>query len=194
MTITYKIENKIYVNLTNRCSNSCDFCVRITDAYKEYGLWLSREPSAAEVIAELGDLKDVPEVVFCGYGEPLYRLDAVLEIAAYVHSKGVKTRLNTNGQAKLICGFDVAPKLKGLIDTVSISLNATSAEKYQAMCHSEFGEDAYDELLSFAKELKDYVPRVVLSIVDIIGADEVEKAKKIAAGVGVELRVRAYIP
>ncbi len=191
--ITYKIEDKTYINLTNRCSNSCNFCVRINDSYKDYALWLEKEPTSAEVIAELGDLSDATEVVFCGYGEPLYRIDSIIEIADYVHSKGKKTRLNTNGQASLIVGAGVAERLQGKIDTVSISLNASNAAKYQDICHCEFGEAGFQSLLDFAVECKKYVGRVKLSIVDVVGAEEVALAKALASSIGVELKVRSYI-
>lgn len=193
-TFSYRIGNKLYINLTNRCSNSCEFCVRNTDSYKEYSLWLSHEPTVEEVINSLDGLDTAEEVVFCGYGEPIYRLEAIIEICDYVHRFGKKTRLNTNGQGNLILGYDVPPKLKGKIDTVSISLNASDAKKYQEICRSEFGEKSFYALLDFAKACKEYVPRVVLSIVDCVGEEEVARAQEIADAIGVELRVRKYIP
>lgn len=191
--ITYRIDNKIYINLTNRCSNACDFCVRIEDKYSDYSLWLKQEPTAEEVIAELGDMDGATEVVFCGYGEPLYRLDAILPISQYVHKMGKKTRLNTNGQAKGICGEGVPKKLAGYIDTISISLNAGDAQSYQAVCHSEFGEQAFQDLVDFGRECKAYIPRVIFSIVDVVGDEQIVKAKQIAQETGVELRIRPLI-
>ena len=179
-TYTYRIGNKIYVNLTNRCSNDCEFCVRRTDAFKEIGLWLQHEPTAEEVINSFEDLDSAEEVVFCGYGEPMYRLDVMLEVAAYLKSKGKKTRVNTNGQAELIIGPGVPERLHGLIDTVNVSLNETSAKAYQDLCHSEFGEKAFYAMLDFAKACKQYVPRVVLSIVDVVGEESLEQAEEIA--------------
>ena len=192
-TYTYRIGNKIYVNLTNRCSNDCEFCVRRTDAFKEIGLWLKHEPTAEEVINSFEDLDSAEEVVFCGYGEPMYRLDVMLEVAAYLKSKGKKTRVNTNGQAELIIGPGVPERLHGLIDTVNVSLNETSAKAYQDLCHSEFGEKAFYAMLDFAKDCKRYVPRVVLSIVDVVGEESLKQAEEIAKALGVELRVRKYV-
>ena len=192
-TYTYRLGNKIYVNLTNRCSNDCEFCVRRTDAFRDIGLWLEHEPSAEEVINSFEDLDSAEEVVFCGYGEPMYRLDVMCEVADYLKSKGKRTRVNTNGQAALICGEGVPEKLGGRIDTVNVSLNAADAKAYQALCHSEFGEKAFYALLDFAKECKKYVPRVVLSIVDVAGESELEKARAIADALGVELRIRTYV-
>lgn len=195
-TFSYVIDNNIYVNLTNRCSNSCDFCVRNTDAYGDYSLWLDREPTAAEVIESIKaqDLASRNEVVFCGYGEPTYRLDVMKEVAAFVHSEGKRTRLNTNGQGSLINGYDVAPKLKGYIDVVNVSLNETTARAYEELCHSVYGEGAFAELIDFAKECKKYVEKVIFSVVDVIGKEKIAEAQKIADEAGVALRVREYIP
>lgn len=192
-TYTYTIGNKIYVNLTNRCSNDCEFCVRRTDAFKEIGLWLEHEPTAEEVINSFENLDEAEEVVFCGYGEPMYRLGVMLEVAEYVKGKGKPTRVNTNGQAALILGEGVPEKLCGKLDTVNVSLNATTAKGYQELCHSEFGEKAFYAMLDFAKECKKYVPKVVFSIVDVVGEEEIARARDIAAAVGVDLRVRRYV-
>lgn len=192
-TYTYTIGNKIYVNLTNRCSNDCEFCVRRTDAFKEIGLWLEHEPTAEEVINSFENLDAAEEVVFCGYGEPMYRLGVMLEVAEYVKGKGKPTRVNTNGQAALILGEGVPEKLCGKLDTVNVSLNATTAKGYQELCHSEFGEKAFYAMLDFAKECKKYVPKVVFSIVDVVGEEEIARARDIAAAVGVDLRVRHYV-
>ena len=44
----------LYVNLTNKCPCACTFCLRQTMDHvgKAHSLWLEREPSAEEVIAE----------------------------------------------------------------------------------------------------------------------------------------------
>jgi TatD family-associated radical SAM protein len=191
--ITYRINDRIYINLTNRCSNACEFCVRIDDKYSDFNLWLEKEPTAEEIIAELGEMEGASEIVFCGYGEPLYRLDAIIPVSEYAHNKGKKTRINTNGQARHIAGEGVAQKLAGYIDTVSISLNAGDAKSYQAICHSQFGEQAFYDIIDFGRECKKYIHRVVFSIVDVVGEEQIEKARKIAEEVGAELRVRRYI-
>lgn len=194
-TYSYRIDDVVYINLTNKCSNACEFCVRVTDSYKEYSLWLESEPTVQDVINSLDKvyIDSAKEVVFCGYGEPTYKLEIMLELCDYFHSIGKKTRLNTNGQGSLIMGYNIAEKFKGKLDTVSISLNATDAKKYQELCHSEFGESSFYALIDFAKECKKYVPYVKFSIVDVIGEEEIKKSKEIADAVGVELRVREFI-
>ena len=99
----------------------------------------------------------------------------------------LKIRINTNGQANMIHGRDVTPFMAGLIDCVSISLNAENAEKYQDLCRSKFGEAAFTGLQ------ERYVPEVVFSVVDIMSSDEIEACAEIAERCGVKFRVRAFI-
>lgn len=204
MTITYEYEGALYVNLTNKCNCNCEFCLRHGKAqgsiYTEDSLWLEREPTRQEALDSfLG--RDVPgyrEIVFCGYGEPTYRLDDLLwlvdQLKARFGEKLPSVRINTNGHASLIHGRDVCPELKGRIDTLSISLNATNAADYVALCHPIEGEAAYQAMLDFAREAAAYVPNVVMTIVDKDKTpEEIEKCRRIAAGLGVQLRVRSFI-
>ncbi|MDI3481001.1 MAG: hypothetical protein PWQ97_656 [Tepidanaerobacteraceae bacterium] len=193
--IAYRLGDSLYLNITNRCTNKCSFCIRQTGpGVGGYNLWLEKEPSFREIIEAIGDPSGYKEVVFCGYGEPLMRLQTVLDVAAYLKKNypGVKIRIDTNGQANLIYGEDVTPQFKGLIDAVSISLNAENAEKYQELCRSDYGEEAYYSILEFARKCKSHVPRVVLSVVDIPSID-IEKCRRLAEELGVEFRVRHYI-
>lgn len=195
-TILYKIGESIYINLTNKCSNNCDFCVRNNkEKFYDYYLWLENEPTAQEVIEQIkANFLDYNTFVFCGFGEPLYKLKEVIEISQFLKTKNKHVRLNSNGQADKICqNKQVAQQLKGLIDVVSISLNAISAKKYQEICHCVFGEDGYSSMLRFAKDCKESGIKVVLSVVDCIGETEIKKAKEIAQSIGVELRIRQYI-
>ena len=170
MTIVYVFENTLYLNITNRCTNSCDFCVRtVSDGYySENSLWLEYEPSLDEILTALEKYKfdDYKEIVFCGYGEPTCRLNIMLQVCRFIRKKsGIKIRLNTNGHASLIEHHDTAPLFEGLLDTVSVSLNAADAESYQNICHSEFGKSAFYGMLDFAREVKKYVPEVLFSVV-----------------------------
>lgn len=200
-TLTYVIEEKIYINLTNRCSNNCVFCIRNNhdglEGYgmKGYNLWLNNEPCADDIIKqlELFGVANFNEVVFCGFGEPIYRWDEIKQISEYVHKCNGKTRINTNGQAKLILGYDITWEIGKYIDTVNVSLNATDATKYQEVCCSVFGSRAYDVMLEFARNCVKNNVRTVLSVVDCIGKEEIEKAKFIANEIGAELRIRNMI-
>lgn len=198
MTVTYIVKNGIYINLTNRCSNSCDFCIRKygPGVYGSDSLWLEHEPSAFEVISDLEryDLSDFDEIVFCGYGEPTERMDVMLEVAAYIKSKSdISVRLNTNGHGNLINGKDVTASMTGLIDTVSVSLNCADSESYARICHPIFGTGAYEALLDFARLSVPCVKKVVLSVVDTtLPQEDIEKCGNIAKSIGAELRIRPF--
>jgi TatD family-associated radical SAM protein len=191
--IVYKVGKNLYINLTNRCSNRCSFCLRENeDGYRGYDLWLDREPSVQEVIEAVGDPRKYKEIVFCGYGEPMMRLDELLAISRALKSEGARIRINTNGQANLIHGRNVVPELAGLIDAVSISLNAPDARRYAEICDPEFGEQSFDAILEFAAECKKYIPNVTLTVVNVLSPVDIERCKAIADKLGVGFRVREY--
>ncbi|MEK6738039.1 MAG: TatD family hydrolase [Planctomycetota bacterium] len=190
--VAYSIRNSLYINLTNRCSCMCSFCMRESyPVVKGHLLRLQKEPTAEEVISAIGDPAKYGEVVFCGYGEPTERLDVLIAVAKFLKSKGKRVRLDTNGHGDLINGRPIAQELKGLIDTICISLNAETAEKYEAICKPVFGKKAYPALLQFIKDAKGVIPNVLVSIVGIPGVDE-EKCRKMAEEFGVNFRVREY--
>ena len=187
------IGNKIYINLTNRCSNRCDFCIR--QGRKGMGdtpLWLSEEPTAADVIEQLPlNLDDYDEeVVFCGFGEPTYNLETLDEVASYLHCVDKTTRINTNGQANLIYNGDVTDVVVTSCDVINVSLNECNAQKYQQHCKSVFGEKAFDGLLDFARKCREKGGNVVFSVVDSIGEEDIAECKKLAKKMGIPLRVR----
>lgn len=194
-TYVYQLGDATYINLTNQCTNDCTFCVRNThDGVGGYNLWLDNEPEAQDIISTLEELPSVEKAVFCGLGEPTMRHEVLIEVAKYLKTRGTHIRLNTNGQGSASASEDLAAKFNGLIDVVSISLNASSAEEYQRLCRSRYGEEAYAHMLSFAQSCVKNGIDTVLSVVDIIGEEEVEKCRAIAEGIGARLRVRRYIP
>lgn len=187
----------VYVNLTNRCNCACGFCLRSTKQFgPEDTLWLSEEPAAGDVIGEFEkyDLKEMSEAVFCGFGEPTMRLDVLLETAAYLKNKepNLPIRVNTNGLAELEHKKEIAPLFKGLVDTVSISLNASTAGEYNKVTKNKFGAGSYEAMLLFAEHCKAYVPNVVLTVVDCIGRREIEACRDICDKIGIPLRVRPF--
>lgn len=190
--IAYAIRNSLYVNLTNRCSNMCAFCMRETyPIVKGHHLGLTKEPTAEEVIDAIGDPDGYDEVVFCGYGEPTERLDVLISVAQFLKSKGKRIRLDTNGHGDLINGRPIIQELKGLIDTICISLNAETADKYEEICKPVFGKRTYPALIQFIQDTKQVIPNVQVSLVDIPGVD-VEKCERIARELGVDFRIRKY--
>jgi len=193
MTITYRIGNGLYINITNRCTNDCTFCIRLSgDSVGDAdSLWLEREPSREEILSDIKsrNLDDYSEIVFCGYGEPTERLDDLLWICGQLKKIGCPPiRVNTNGHASLIAGYDVTPKFAGLVDKLSVSLNAADADEYNELCKPVFGLGAYQGVLDFAVKAKDYVSGVVLSVVE--GTTDIEACRKVADEMDLPLRVR----
>lgn len=195
MSILYDYCGGLYINLTNRCPCRCEFCVKnYTDGLGTAdSLLLQQEPSVREVISELQrwPVENYQEVVFCGYGEPTERLDEMLELAAYIKKTYDKPiRLNTIGLADLIWGCDTAPRLAGLIDTVSVSMNEADEEKYLALCHPRFGKGSYGAMLRYITEVKKYVPHVAASVVGCISRESIEECRRKARDMGIAFRVR----
>ncbi len=192
LTIAYQLHDSLYLNITNRCPNACVFCIRRGKSGVGYNLWLEHEPSLSEIIDAIHNPSSYREVVFCGYGEPLMRPEIVEGTARWLKQWTAPVRLNTNGLADLILGYDVLPQLKGLIDIISISLNADDAVLYNKVCRTEFGAKAYPAILEFARRSINYIPRVILSVVNYPGVD-LEKAAAIAKKIGAEFRIREYL-
>ena len=200
MTILYKVHNNLYVNLTNKCPCACTFCVRqsrdTVSSIDQRSLWLEREPSYEEVTAEFSkyDLREFGELVFCGYGEPTERLDVLLAVASYAKEHfGRRVRVNTNGMADLIWGRDTTPDFAGVVDVVSISLNSPDPVKYQEVVRCRFGEKSFPAMLNFAKNVRKYVPEVVLTTVEtVLSREEEVRCAEICREIGVSYRIRPW--
>jgi len=192
-SFTYRLGKNLYLNITNRCSADCIFCNRKKDAVIEgFNLKMSREeePPAEKYIEEIGDPKNYNEIVFCGYGEPTVRWDVVKAVAKYVKQNGGNTRLDTNGHGSFINKRDITPEMKGIIDTLSISLNASNAAKYSEIMRVE--KRMFNEMITFAKNARQYVDKVIMTVVNLQDA-EMEKAKQIVEEkIGAEFKVREY--
>lgn len=197
MTILYTVGDSLYLNITNRCPCDCVFCIRnngdsVGDADN---LWLEREPNFADIRRELDefDFTNIDEIVFCGYGEPTEKLDLLLETSDYIRSiSKLPIRLNTNGLSDLINEKPTAHLLEGRIDTVSISLNAPTKEEYTRVTRPAFGDIAFDAMLKFAQDCKNYVQNVVLTVVDVIPEEDIKASKELAQKIGINLRIREY--
>lgn len=198
MTICYTVNDALYINLTNRCSNSCSFCIRNNGdgVYGSDSLWLEREPTVDEVLTAIDgyDLSRFKELVFCGYGEPTERAADLVRIAKTVKVRyGIRIRINTNGQGNLINGKDITGDLVGAVDVVSVSLNASTPEEYDAVCHSVYGLSAYNSIVEFAKLCVSRGITTVLSVVDTtVSRDAIKRCEDIARSVGAVLRIRAF--
>ncbi len=187
--IAYKIRESLYLNITNRCTSKCTFCVRFhSDFVKGHNLRLKEEPTVDELQRAIGEPEKYKEVVFCGYGEPLLRLDVVKQVASWIKENGGRVRINTNGHGNLIHKRNILPELQGLVDSMSISLDAQDEKTYNRICKPAF-KNAFNEVVSFIKEAKKHVPEVTATVVAMEGVD-IDKCREIADSLGVKLRVR----
>ncbi len=197
MTILYPVGEHLYVNLTNRCPCACTFCIRQNGdgAYGSDSLWLDHEPNFAEIKDAFSkwDLSRFTELVFCGYGEPSESLEMLCAAAAYAKTlpNCPPIRLNTNGLSDLIHGKKTARLLEGLIDTVSVSLNAGTKAEYLAVTRPKW-DNAFEAMQQFASDCKLYVPKVMFTVVDVISPEEIAAAQALSDTLGIPLRVRKY--
>ncbi|MEK7671154.1 MAG: TatD family nuclease-associated radical SAM protein, partial [Bacteroidota bacterium] len=189
---TYKLRNSFYINLTIRCNADCVFCDRKGEAViKGHNLRIEREPSVQEVIAEIGDPTKYDDIVFCGYGEPTIRLDAIKEISKWVKEHGGKTRINTDGHGNIINKRNIVPELVGLIDAVSISLNSTDPKQYGKLMQID-GAKFFPAMIEFAKESVRLLPKVVMTIVDIDEVDKENARRLVEDEIGATFQKRPY--
>jgi TatD family-associated radical SAM protein len=195
--ITYTVKNGLYVNMTNRCTCDCDFCLRKnTDAVGDAeSLWLDCEPTREQVWDSIvsRDLAKFSELVFCGFGEPMIRADDLFWIAHRVKQElpSLSIRINTNGHGNMISGSDITFKMAKIIDHLSVSLNRADAKKYSFHVRPIFGEFAFEGMLDFVKKAKIHVPKITLTAIDSLPPDEISDCQKIAKQLGVDFRVRA---
>ena len=190
--ITYRIRDSLYLNITNRCTNACAFCAKRTDYHvKGHLLKLPAEPTPEEALAEVGDPTKFEEVVFCGFGEPLLRLEDVKEIAAELKRRGARVRVNTDGLGNLVHGRNILSELSGRVDALSVSLNAPDAETYARICPNRYGTASFPALLDFLREAPKHVPSVTATAVALPGLDA-EAVRRIAESIpGVSFRLRS---
>lgn len=192
-TIAYQIRNSLYLNLTTRCTNSCIFCTRLTNPIVQgYSLKLDREPTAEEVWQSIDDPKKYDEIVFCGYGEPTLRLNVIKEVAKKLKTVGAQVRLNTNGHGNVINKRNILPELAGLIDEVSVSLNADTSEGYDKICVPlpSFRNGIYDKVKEFIEEAKKYIPKVQATIVTHQDGIDEKRCEDMTNNFGVNYRPR----
>ncbi|MGC8867545.1 MAG: TatD family nuclease-associated radical SAM protein [Elusimicrobiales bacterium] len=204
--IVYEYSSLLYINITNRCPNLCSFCIKTkwSMRYRGYNLALNKEPSASEVIKAINlefARKKYPEIVFCGYGEPLMRWDCVRDVVSSIRGKklsnvssDIRIRIDTNGLGNLVNKRDITPEMKGLINSVSVSLNTVDKEKWYEIMNpfDEYKEGAFESVIDFIKKAKHNVEEVVVTAVDLKGVDT-DAVKRFAFEVGVRFRMRPYL-
>lgn len=206
-TLVYLLDGKIYINLTNKCTNDCIFCLRKDkDDVVGQTLWLDDENFTAQDVIEQFEIKRnellsthnslFTETIFCGYGEPMLKFEVLKETAQYIKKNypNTKIRVNTNGHANFVYKRNVIPELKGLVDEFSVSLNGTTTKEYNELSQPKFDE-AYDEVKKFIKACTDENISVIASVVEGYKGRhlDLETCEKIAKNLGAKLRVREWI-
>lgn len=195
--ILYTYKDNAYLNITNKCPCACTFCIRSQKNAigSADNLWLEHNPDFDEVKNAIDnfDFTGYNEVIFCGYGEPTNAFDLLIKVAQYIRNKmNIKIRVNTNGLGSLINERDISEELCQNVDAVSISLNCSNEEEYNKVVRPKFGIKSYSAMLDFAKSCKKYTDDVMLSVVDVIGEEEIAKCQKIADDLDIKLRVRKF--
>ncbi|HYK90277.1 MAG TPA: TatD family hydrolase, partial [Acidobacteriota bacterium] len=192
--LVYAIRDRLYVNLTNRCTAHCVFCRRESSPIASgYDLKLEQEHSVSAYLEAVGDPQRYAEIVFCGFGEPTIRLDELLEIGRSLKTRGARLRLNTNGHGNLIHGRDIIPDLAGCLDEISVSIDAADEQTYNKIVRPDFGAGSFMAVVDFVKGCVGKIPRVQLTAVNIPGLN-LEGIRNLARDLGVEFRLREYQP
>ncbi|MFH1406950.1 MAG: TatD family hydrolase [Candidatus Omnitrophota bacterium] len=189
--IAYRIRESLYLNITNRCTDNCSFCIRnFTNFVKGHNLKLSKEPSVPEILDLIDDPKQYKEIVFCGLGEPFLRLDVIKELSKALKNRGARyIRIDTNGHGNLIHKRNIVPELKGIVDEICVSFHVDNKKRYNELCRPQFGEETFEKVKEFAIECKSYIPKVTVTLVDMPGAI-VENFVNLSKELGVDYRIR----
>lgn len=190
-SVGYTLHGNRYLNVTNRCSLRCEFCPKFNDEWtvQHYPLRLNHEPGTEEIIAAVGNPEDYREIVFCGLGEPTLRLYTLLDVATRLRLRARRIRINTDGLANLVYGRDVTPDMDGLIDALSISLNAQNADVYNRHCRPKL-PGSYEAMLDFVKRAREFIPDITLTAIDGLSGVDIAACDRIARDLGVNFRRR----
>lgn len=191
-TVGYTLRGSRYLNVTSRCTLRCAFCPKFNDEWtvQGYPLRLYGDPSIGEMVGAVGDPGAYDEIVFCGLGEPLLRPDEVIETARLLKEGGARQiRINTDGLANHSLGGDLTPRLAGIVDALSISLNAHDEESYARHCRPPFA-GAHAAIIDFAHRARDHVPEVTLTAIDGLPGVDIAACERIAHDIGVGFRRR----
>ena len=197
-SIVYWLDDTLYLNITNRCSNNCYFCFRrYKNGINGFNLKFGKEPTLRQIIDELQNFiskKAWKEVVFCGFGEPLEKLDYVLEVTKWIKKHfPITVRVDTNGQAYLLNkNRNVIEELKEAgVDRICVSLNAHNKETYNHICKPEF-EDAYENVIKFIEKAK---TQFDIKITTVTTPEvNISEVRNMTGKMGVKFRLRKYQP
>lgn len=189
--ISYPIGDRLYLNITDRCTLECTFCPKTLGhpQVHDYDLTLSHRPTVEEIVASIGDPSRYAEVVFCGFGEPTLRLKVLLEVAHWIKAHGGRVRVNTDGLANLVHKDDVLPLLGECVDALSVSMNAQDADAYERVCQPGL-PGSYEKMLGFLREAPQHVPDVTATAIRGLPGVDIAACERLARNLGVKFRAR----
>jgi len=190
-TIAYRIDNRLYLSITDRCTLDCAFCPKTGEDFhvRGYDLTMDHRPDVAEIITAIGDPTQYDEVVFCGYGEPTLRLKVLLQVAAYIKEHGGRVRVNTDGLVNLVHKDDMLPEMSKVVDALSVSLNAQDEATYERHCRPNL-PGSYQAMLRFLEEAPRYIPEVTATAIEGLEGVDIAACQQLAERLGVRFRKR----
>lgn len=190
-TIAYRIANRLYLSITDRCTLDCAFCPKTREDFhvRGYDLTMDHRPDVAEIIAAIDDPTRYDEVVFCGYGEPTLRLKVLLQVAAYIKQHGGRVRVNTDGLVNLVHKDDMLPEMAKVVDALSVSLNAQDEATYERHCRPNL-PGSYQAMLRFLQEAPRYIPEVTATAIEGLEGVDIAACQQLAERLGVRFRKR----
>lgn len=190
-TIAYRIQDRLYLSITDRCTLDCAFCPKTREDYqvRGYDLTMDHRPDVAEIIAAIGDPSQYDEVVFCGYGEPTLRLKVLLQVAAYIKDRGGRVRVNTDGLVNLVHKDDMLPEMGKVVDALSVSLNAQDEATYERHCRPNL-PGSYQAMLRFLSAAPSYIPEVTATAIEGLEGVDIAACRRLAESLGVRFRKR----
>lgn len=190
-TVAYVIGDRLYLNIGDRCTLRCTFCPKTHGSHQvhEYDLTLDHRPEIDEITAAIGDPTRYAEVVFCGYGEPTLRMRLLLEVAACIKQRGGRVRVNTDGLGSLANKRDILPEMKGLVDALSVSMNAQSPEVYARHSQPTMA-GSFQAMLAFLQQAPRYIPEVTATAIDGLDDVDIDACERLAKTCGVRFRRR----
>ena len=101
---TYSDPGRLYLNVTNRCTNRCGYCVRDYRPGRGDGrLWGGPEPDLAELLRTIearGGAGAFDEIVWCGFGEPTFRLDLIMGAGPHLRARERGSASTRTGTAR----------------------------------------------------------------------------------------------
>lgn len=190
-TLSYRIEDRLYLNITDRCTLACTFCPKHNGSctVHDYDLTLQHRPTTEQIIEAIDDPARYSQIVFCGFGEPTLRLKVLLGVARNIKARGGQVRVNTDGLANRVHKRNVLPELASCVDALSVSMNAQDEQTYDRHCRPAL-RGSFQDMLSFLELAPNYLRDVTASAIDGLDGVDIAACQAMASARGVAFRRR----